>query len=162
MKSTRYLLLLAALIGITFQSYAQSGRGPMSTTAIGHMAVTLLSPAAVSTVQDLSFSNVSLRASSSSNASENSASLMASNGDMQMGSLKVQGNRATYSVTVTNCSMGFNQNGSSISIGNFSTTSNTDINGASTIYIGATMSIKKAVVHTIESVSPVAVTINYN
>jgi len=159
---TRNLYILAILIGITFQSYAQSGRGPMSTTAIGHMCVTLLSPAAVSTVQTLNFSNVSLRSTSSSNASENSASLTVSNGDMQMGSLKVQGNKATYSVTVSNRTMGFNQNGSGISIDNFSATSNTDYNGASTIYIGATMNVKKAVVNTDESVSPLAVTINYN
>lgn len=157
MKSTRNLLLIAALIGISFQSHAQSGRGPMSTTAIGHMAVTLLSPAAVSTEQVLSFSNVSLR-----NASESSASLTATNSDARMGTLKVQGNRATYSVTITDRAIGFNQNGSRISIGQFSTYSNTDINGASTIYIGATMNVKKAVVNTNEHVSPIAVTINYN
>lgn len=157
MKSTRNLLLIAALIGITFQSHAQSGRGPMSTTAIGHMAVTLLSPAAVSTEQVLSFSNVSLR-----NASESSASLTTLNNGTQMGTLKVQGNRATYSVTVSNRSIGFNQNGSSVSIGRFSTICDTDINGSSTIYIGATMNVKKTEVNTSESVSPLAVTINYN
>jgi len=158
---TRNLYILAILIGLTFQLNAQ-GRGPMTTTAIGHMCVTLLSPAALSNGQALNFNNVSLRSSSSSNASDNSASLTAVNGDMQMGSLKVQGIKATYSVTVSNRSMGFNQNGSSISIDNFSTTSNTDNNGASTIYIGATMNVKKAVVSTKDNVSPLAVTINYN
>ena len=158
---TRSLYILAILIGLTFQLNAQ-GRGPMTTTAIGHMCVTLLSPAALSNGQALNFNNVSLRSSSSTNAADNSASLTALSGDMQMGSLKVQGNKATYSVTVSNHSMGFNQNGSSISIDNFSTTSNTDNNGASTIYIGATMNVKKAVVNTNEKVSPLAVTINYN
>jgi len=149
MKPTRNLFLLATLIGISFQSYAQSGRGPMSTTAIGHMAVTLLSPAAVSTIQDLSFSNVSLRSSST-------------NGEMQMGTLRVQGNKATYDVTVSNRAIGFNQKGSTISIDHFSTYSDTDFNGASTINIGATMHVKKAVPSTDEQVSPLAVTINYN
>jgi|GEM_PF-3181685 len=157
---TRNLYLLALLIGITFQSFAQSGRGPMSTTAIGHMCVTLLSPAALSTIQDLSFSNVTLRSAASSD--EGSASLTVANEASQMASLRVQGSKATYSVTVTNRSMGFNQNGRNISVENFSTTSNTDYDGASTIYIGATMHVKKAVVDTNENVSPLAVTINYN
>ncbi len=157
---TRNLYILALLIGITFQGYAQSGRGPMSTTAIGHMCVTLLTPAALSTIQNLSFNNVSLRSASSSD--EGSVSLTEENGVMQMASLRVQGSKATYSVTVNNRSMGFNQNGRNISVENFSTTNNTDNNGASTIYIGATMRVRKAVVETNEEVTPLAVTINYN
>ena len=125
---TRNLYILAILIGITFQSFAQSGRGPMTTTAIGHMCVTLLSPAAVSSVQDLSFSNVSLRSSSNANSSKETASLTVADENMQMASLKVQGNKATFSVTVTNSAMGLNQNGRNLSIDNFSSTSNTDLN----------------------------------
>lgn len=132
----------------------------MSTTAIGHMCVTLLSPATLSTIQDLSFNNVSLRSAASSD--EGSASLTVAVGAMQMASLRVQGSKATYSVTVNNRAVGFNQNGRNISVENFSTTSNTDYDGASTIYIGATMRVKKAVVDTNENVSPLAVTINYN
>lgn len=157
---TRNLYILAILIGITFQLYAQPSRGPMSTTAIGHMCVTLLSPATLSTIQDLSFNNVSLRSAASSD--EGSASLTVAVGAMQMASLRVQGSKATYSVTVNNRAVGFNQNGRNISVENFSTTSNTDYDGASTIYIGATMRVKKAVVDTNENVSPLAVTINYN
>lgn len=159
---TRNLYILAILIGITFQSFAQSGRGPMTTTAIGHMCVTLLAPAAVSSVQDLSFSNVSLRSSSNANSSKETASLTVADEKMQMASLKVQGNKATYSVTVTNRAMGLNQNGRNISVDNFSSTSYTDLNGASTIYVGATMHVKKAVVDTNEDMSPLAVTVNYN
>jgi hypothetical protein len=157
---TRNLYILALLIGITFQSYAQSGRGPMSTTAIGHMCVTLLTPAALSTIQNLSFNNVSLRSASS--VDEGSVSLSEENGSMQMASLRVQGSKATYSVTVNSRSMGFNQNGRNISVENFSTTNNTDYNGASTIYIGATMRVRKAMVETNQEVTPLAVTINYN
>jgi hypothetical protein len=124
------------------------------------MCVTLLSPAALSSMQDLSFNNVSLRSASSSD--EGSASLTVENGAMQMASLRVQGSKATYSVTVNNRAMGFNQNGRNISVENFSTTSDTDHNGASTIYVGATMHVKKAVVDTKEKASPLAVTINYN
>lgn len=79
-----------------------------------------------------------------------------------MGSLKVQGNKSTYSVTVSNRSYGFNHKGSNISIGNFSTYTNTDVNGASTIFIGATMDVKKAAVDTYQNESPLAVTVNYN
>ena len=134
----------------------------MTTTAIGHMCVTLLAPAAVSSVQDLSFSNVSLRSSSNANSSKETASLTVADEKMQMASLKVQGNKATYSVTVTNRAMGLNQNGRNISVDNFSSTSYTDLNGASTIYVGATMHVKKAVVDTNEDMSPLAVTVNYN
>jgi len=157
---TRNLYILALLIGITFQSFAQSGRAPMSTTAVGHMCVTLLTPAALSTIQNLSFNNVSLRSASSSD--DGSVSLSEVKGAMQMASLRVQGSKATYSVTVNNRSMGFNQNGRNISVENFSTTSNTDNNGASTIYIGATMRVRKAVAETNQEVTPLAVTINYN
>jgi len=157
---TRNFYLLALLIGITFQSFAQSGRGTMTTTAIGHICVTLLSPAALSTVQDLHFNNVPLRSSASSD--EGSASLTVANEDMQMASLRVQGSKATYSVSVNNRAMGFNQNGSGISVENFSTRANTDFDGTSTIYIGATMHVSKAVVDTNNTGSPLAVTINYN
>jgi len=161
MKPTRTLLILTALIGMTFQSFGQSSRGPVSTTAIGHMCVTLLSPAAVSTIQNLSFNNVSLRSSTSHNNQE-SASVTATNSDMQMGSIRVQGSKATFAVTVTDRAIGFNQQGRSISVDHFSATSNMDDNGASTIYIGATMRVKKAVVESNENASPLAVTINYN
>ncbi len=157
---TRNLYILALLIGMTFQSFAQSGSGPMSTTAIGHMCVTLLSPAALSAMQDLSFNNVSLRSASGSD--EGSASLTVENGAMQMAAIRVQGSNATYSVTVKNAAMGFNQNGRNISVDNFSTSFNTNDNGVSTIYIGASMRVKKAVVDTNEKASPLAVMINYN
>lgn len=160
MKPTRKLLLLTALIGMTFQSFGQSSRGPVSTTAIGHMCVTLLSPAAVSNVQNLSFNNVSLR--SATNTNQESASISATNSNMQMGSIRVQGSKATFAVTVTDRAIGFNQLGRSISVDHFSATSNTDENGASTIYIGATMRVKKAVVESNENASPLAVTVNYN
>ena len=121
----------------------------MSTTAIGHMAVTLLSPAAVSTIQDLSFNNFSLHSSST-------------NSEMQMGTLRVQGNKSTYDVTVSNRTIGFNQKGSNISIDNFATYSDTDLNGVGIINIGATMHVQKAILNADEKVSPLAVTINYN
>lgn len=160
MKPLRNLLLLTALIGMSFQSFGQSSRSPVSTTAIGHMCVTLLTPAAVSNVQDLSFNNVSLR--SATNTNLEAASVSATNGDMQMGSIRVQGSKAMFAVTVTDRPIGFNQNGRAISVGHFSATSNMDDNGASTIYIGATMRVKKAVVESNENASPLAVTINYN
>jgi len=159
---TRNLYTLALLIGITFQSFAQSGRGPMTTTAIGHMCVTLLSPAALTAGQDLSFNNVTMRSANGNTPSDESASVTVDNEDMSMASLKVMGNKATYSVTVSNRSMGFNQNGNGISVGNFSARTDTDLSGASTIYIGATMSINKRQHVTSENTTPLAVTVNYN
>jgi len=157
---TRHLYILVLLIGISFQLFAQSGRGPMSTTAIGHMCVTLLSPAAITSVQDLSFNNVSLRSSSAS--AQGSASLTSVDSNMQMAAVRVQGNKATYSVTVNNGSIDFNQNGRSISVDNFSATSNTDINGNNTIRIGATMQVNNTAGDTHESADLLAVTVNYN
>lgn len=160
MKQILYILVL--LIGISFQSYAQSGKGLMSNTAIGHICVTLLSPAAISSVQDLSFSNVSLRSSYNVDPAEESTRLKVANENMQMASLKVQGNKASYSVTVTNRTLGFNQYGNTISVGNFSATSNYETNGTSTIHIGATMHVRNAIVDINDKVSQFAVTVNYN
>lgn len=57
MITTRILLILALLTGFTCSSFAQAGgRGPMATSALGHMAVTLLSPAAIKS--DLSMATI--------------------------------------------------------------------------------------------------------
>jgi len=157
---TRILYILTLLIGMTFQSFAQSVRGPMSSTAIGHMAVTLLSPAAISAVQGLRFSNVSLRSTTS--PVEESASLTVADEAMQMATIRIQGNKSSYSVTVTNHGIGFNKNGTTISVDNFSMTSETDGSGAGTIHIGGTMRLKKEVLDSNEKMLPLAVTVNYN
>ena len=146
------------LTGMSLSAIAQSsGRSPISVTAIGHMAVTLLSPAALSAPQNLEFNDIQLRSSEATSGAVEC--------DMKMATVRVSGNRATYAVTVSNGNLGINQNGNRLSVGNFST-STMEESGSTSIYIGATMSIVKrgvvAIAEAKDSNNPLAITINYN
>lgn len=159
MKTKSALLLMTLLASMSLSAFAQSsGRSPISVTAIGHMAVTLLSPAALSVPQNLEFNNIQLRSSEVASGAVDC--------DMKMATVRVSGTRATYSVTVSNDQMGFNQNGNRLSVGNFSTSTSMEDSGSSSIYIGATMSIAKrgvvAIANNNGSNNPLAITINYN
>lgn len=150
---------MTLLTSMSLSAFAQSsGRSPISVTAIGHMAVTLLSPAALSAPQNLEFNDIQLRSSEVASG--------AVNYDMKMATVRVSGNKATYAVTVSNGNLGINQNGNRLSVGNFSTSTSMEESGSTSIYIGATMSImKRGVVAKTEnndSSNPLAITINYN
>jgi hypothetical protein len=152
MKTIRTLLFLTAIMGCTFASFAGE-RGPMSTTAIGHISVTLISPAALTEVQNLQFNKINLRSEAGSTT----------NSETTMGSIKVIGNNATYSVTVSNQAIGFNQNGKNISIDDFSATTSVENSGTSNIYIGGMLKVSdQTVLSDNETTSPLAVTVNYN
>lgn len=156
MKTKSALLLSLLLTGISLSTFAQtSGRSPISITAIGHMAVTLLSPAALSATQNLEFNDIPLRSSEATSGAVDC--------DMKQATVRVSGTRATYAVTVSNGNMGINQNGKRLSVGNFSATTSMEDSGSSSIYIGATMSImKRDVAALANNDSPLAITINYN
>jgi hypothetical protein len=152
MKTTRRLLVLAAMMGYALVSFA-GGRAPMSTTAIGHMCVTLLTPAAITQGQDLQFKDINLQTANGATAEC----------DMSMGTIKVVGNKATYAVTVSNSSMGFSQNGRNVSVDHFSAVTSVDMNGESNIQIGGLMKVSDPLVlSTADFASPLAVTVNYN
>lgn len=156
MRSFRHLLLIALWTGVTLSSLAQTGgRGPISTTAIGHMAVTLLSPAALTASQNLEFNDINLRSSQATSG--------AVDYDLSLASVRVSGSKATFAVTVSNSSFGFSQNGRTLSVGNFSTVSSNDLSESNEIYIGGTMSIcKRETLALVENNTPLAITINYN
>jgi len=156
MRTTRTFLLLTLCMGFSLSVFAQTGgRGPMATSALGHMAVTLLSPAALTSAKNLEFKDIPLRSGEATSAAIES--------DMSMASIRVSGTVATYSVTVSNKNFGFSQNGKTISVRTVSSVSTTEDTGASNIYIGATMHISKRVAATTtETSNPLAVTINYN
>jgi hypothetical protein len=141
---------------MTFSAFAQGEiRGPMATSAIGHMAVTLLSPATLTSAQNIEFNDISLR-------SVNATSAVADY-DMSRTSIRVSGTHATYTVTVNNKKLGFSQNGKTLSVSNFSSVSTMDETGVSNIYFGATIRIsKKEAAAVAETSSPLAVIINYN
>lgn len=147
------LLLWASVIA---SAYSQTGgSGLISISALGHMSVTLLNPAAITASQNLEFNDIQLRSAQSASGSVDC--------NMSMGSVRISGTQATYAVTVSNNQMGFNQNGNVLSIGNFSAYSSEEPCGSSSVYIGATMSIlkRKAAVIT-ENCTPLILTINYN
>lgn len=149
------LLLILLWTSATLSTFAQSGgRSPISISAIGHMSVTLLSPAALTASQNLEFNDIQLRSASTSAAIDC---------DMTMASVHVSGTPATYAVTVSNNNLGFNQNGKALSIGQFSARTSLEDSGSSSIYIGATMSIvKRNALAVAENNGPLAITINYN
>jgi hypothetical protein len=152
MKSTRRLLILAAMMGYALVSFA-GGRGPLSTTVVGHIAVTLLSPAALTDAQNLQFNDIDLKSTAG----------MSAGYEMKMGSIKVVGNQSTYAVTVSGQAIGFSQNGTNLSVDNFSTTTNSDNIGNSSVNIGATINRNGSTATTYRNdASPLAVTINYN
>lgn len=156
MKAIRHLLLITLWTGISLTTLAQTGgRGSIATTAIGHMAVTLLSPAALTASQNLEFNDIKLRSGQATSA--------AVDYDLSMASVRVSGSNATYAVTVSNSNFGFSQNGRTLSVGNFSTVSSKELSGSNEIYIGATMSICKREALTLAANdTPLAITINYN
>ena len=156
MRTIRALLLITLWTGLTLSSSAQSsGRGPIATTVTGHMAVTLLSPAALSATQNLEFNDIKLRSSQ--------APTVAVDYDMSLASVHVSGSKSMYSVTVSNSSYGFSQNGRALSVSNFSTVSSNEDSGSNEIYIGATMSIRKReALAVVENNTPLAITVNYN
>lgn len=147
------ILLWASAIASVFSQ--TGGRSPISISAIGHMSVTLLSPAAITASQNLEFNDIQLRSAESTSGAVDC--------DMSMASVHVSGTQAMYAVTVSNSQMGVNQNGNTLSISNFSAIASEEPSGSSSIYIGATMSIlkRKAVAQTVSN-TPLTVTINYN
>lgn len=155
-RTIRYFFIVTLCIGLSISTFAQTaGRGPMATSALGHMAVTLLTPAKLTSAKNLEFKDIPLRSGEATSAAIES--------DRSMASIRVSGTAATYSVTVSNKNFGFSQNGRTISISTVSSVSTNEDTGASNIYIGATMSIsKRAAVTTTETKAPLAVTINYN
>jgi hypothetical protein len=156
MNTIRTLLFSTLWMGLTFSAFAQNGgRGPMSTTAVGHMAVTLLSPAALTSTRNLEFNDISL------NSAEVSTAVADNN--ISMASVRVSGTYATYSVTVSNKKLGFSQNGKALSVSNFSSVSTMEDAGISNIHIGATMRISTVeTAQATEKSSPLAIIINYN
>lgn len=156
MKMKPAILLILLWACATASIYSQVGsRSPISISAIGHMSVTLLSPAAITASQNLEFNDIQLRSAQNTSGAVDC--------DMSMASVRVSGTQATYAVTVSNNQMGFNQNGNTLSIGNFSAVSSEEPSGSSSVYIGATMSIqKRKAVAIAESSTPLTITINYN
>ncbi len=146
MKATVRNLVLTALIGISPMALAGNGTR-FSTTVVGHMSVTLLTPAAVTQNQAMQFTSKS-GASSSFDATK--------------GSIQIHGNSSTYAVTVENASTNFSQNGKSISIEDFSATTKLSDNGTNNIFLDGNIKVVDNIAMNNTQASPLSVTINYN
>lgn len=149
MKTTRKLLILAAILG-TSSVLNATGRAPLSTTAIGHMCVTLLTPAALSESKALQFNAINLNTNDAGSVINN----------VQNGEIKVLGNTAEFAVTVFNNTIGVNQNGMNLAVENFTATANFDENGSGTINLGGTMKVSEELA--LNESSPLSVMVNYN
>lgn len=155
MRARRIILTSIALAILTHAAIAQKASGFNSATAIGHMAVTLLTPAALSNTRSLSFSNIGLPAYSSENREHRIET------EMQTASVKVFGNNTTYNVSVPDALVFNGINGKGITLDEIFVRSESGFNGSGTIYIGAKMRIHNSKPNN-ESNRPMAVTINYN
>lgn len=140
-------MLLFALLGYSTLAWA-AGRSPMSTTAVGHMCVTLLTPAALTQSQSLEFKSV--------NASKESTAFTT-----QQGVIKVGGNNSAYSVTLSANTLGINNNGKSIEVESISATPQTDNYGSSSILLGGSVKVSEGLAYQTESAA-LSITVNYN
>jgi hypothetical protein len=146
MKTKRYILVLTALMTVAFYSYSQSGsRSLMSTRAIGHMCVEIVSTAAVTHIE----------------ATAISAESMNQDGSISVASVTLAGNTVTYAVTVPEGTVQFHSNNKNLIASNFIATTNlnnNDLNIAATLRVNDT---NKELIAVIPS-SPLVIAINYN
>jgi hypothetical protein len=146
MKATLRNMVLTALIGISPMVLAGNGTR-YSTTVVGHMSVTLLTPAAITQNQAMQFTS---KASASGSF------------DATKGKIQIHGNNSTYAVTVENASTSFSQNGKNISIEDFSATTNLSDNGTNNILLDGNIRVVDNIAMNNTQASPLSVTINYN
>lgn len=133
-------ILFAALTLVSTTVLQAGNANSYSTTAVGHMAVTLLAPAALINQSSIQFENVGTESTSIQQTG--------------YGNVKIAGNRATYSVTISN---------QSTILENLTALSNTDFDGATSINIGASLHLSdNNDLASIHEESPVIVTVNYN
>jgi hypothetical protein len=148
MKRTPKILLTVICISASIASNAGNIAG-RSTSVLGHMTVTLLTPAALIQSKEIKFSNISLTDSI--------------NQQTETGLIKVVGNIADFNVTVANRDMDINYGDTRIHLGDISTNSSSNSDGSNSINMGA--SISKASdgdLAMLQDESPLSVTINYN
>lgn len=124
------------------------GSGIRTTTVVGHMCVTLVTPAAVSQSQALEINNIDL----------NNASAKY-NGQGKIG---IAGNRSTYALTVSGNNANLNQIGKSIAIDNFSASNNLNDDGTESIEFGGSVRIDNNQTSNNKEYELLAITVNYN
>lgn len=148
MKRTPKILLTAVCICASIASNAGNIAG-RSTSVLGHMSVTLLTPAALINSKEIKFSNVSLNEST--------------NQQTETGLIKVVGNLSEFSVTVANKDMGIRYGDTRIHLDDISANSTSNSDGSRNINMGATISkASDGDLAMLENESPLSVTINYN
>lgn len=167
MKTSKYILLMTAMIMLPICSFSQS-------RAIGHMSVTIVSPAALSSVQDINLGNVSF--SSNNTISNISASTKnfkntdgiekVNEGNVSLASFKVSGQDATYSITLPDEPVMTTSNGNDMKVSGFRTIKNSSAmqtGNSENIVVGATVQVKGDNAYGLyASATPMRVTVNYN
>lgn len=140
-------MTLTAALALTAMGFA-AGSGIRSTTAISHMCVTLVTPAAISQSQTLEINNIDL----------NNASAKY-NG---YGKIEIAGNHSTYALTVSGNNANLNNQGKSIAIDNFSAVNNMNADGTEIVEFGGSVKINDNFATTNNEKELLAVTVNYN
>lgn len=158
MKTKRYILLLSALLGMALHLSSQTDeRSSIGNRAIGHMAVTIVSTAAVSSMQNMEFNDIAVASTASSINSGNK--VLTRSSASNMAAFKVVNTNATYSVTISSKSVQINRNNTKMTVSDFTTS----ISDNENVYIGGSLHIGGKIAPTaITSHSNLEVAINYN
>lgn len=158
MKTSKNIMATIAMLMISFITFSQ-------TTAVGHMTVTIVSPAYMASINDENLGNVSL--SKASKMQANAAGIeMVKEGNVSLAAFKIASNGAAYSVTLPEEPVLTSKNNDRMKISSFKTlnnkaseiSSNTD-----NITIGATVQVNESdAFGTYRAETPMRITVNYN
>lgn len=157
MKTIRTLIISAAILATPFCLFSQ-------TRVTGHMAVTIVAPAVISSNQEEILNSIPI------SESEIAATLNASNEqkvtekrNVALTSFRVSGANATYSITLPQKSLTtFNAN-NALEVSGFSTNLSENCDNSGNVTLGATVTLDGDETYgTYSSNTPLLVTVNYN
>lgn len=167
MKTNKYILVLTAMVMCSFVAFSQ-------TSAIGHMSVTIVSPAYMTSIQDASLGNVSFASAKSKNSLSTSSRDLSNaagiefinEGNVSLASFKVSANGAAYSITLPEEPVLTSKKNNSMKVSGFKTiksTSTSNYDNTENIVIGAKVEVNNEEAYGLyTSATPIRVTVNYN
>jgi hypothetical protein len=161
MKTSIKIVFLAVMVLLPAALFSQ-------TKAIGHMCVTIVSPASISSINDMSLGNVSLSSNADlKKASERNAAKieMVDEGNVSLASFKVSGTGATFNISLPEEPVITNNDNNDMKVSGFRAIRNAELRNSNTenITVGATVQLNKNVAHGLyTSATPMRVTVNYN
>jgi hypothetical protein len=171
MKTARYIAILmawTAMMGMASRAYSQA-------TATGHIGVTIVSPIAITKVQDMHFGEVSVESGAGSitlspeTGSRNASGevVLMEGGQVSLAVFKVRGQvGSSFSITLPSSPIYLSNGSKQLEVTQFTSTPNQFGNlneGTKEILIGATLQMTgDQVLGSYATTTPFSVTVNYN